>query len=153
MMNNLRTLQNALNAFDTNMLTPYTIGYDRSFDRLLNFTTQQLKPANYPPYNIRKTNDFSYVIEMAIAGFSKGDIDIQIADGVLSVKSIKKDKDEEDLTDESTYHGISNRGFSRKFSLADDIIVNDASLQDGMLTIFLERIVPEEKKPRSIKIK
>ena len=89
---------------------------------------------------------------MALAGFDKKDINIEVAEGVLTVKSIKeKDKD---ATDEYTvYKGISQRNFTRKFTLADDIVVNDAKLVNGMLTIYLERIIPEEKKPRMITVK
>ena len=87
---------------------------------------------------------------MALAGFSKDDIEVEVADGTLSVRSDKK----EEPDDEFTYHrGISYRKFERKFTLADDLVVNGAKLENGMLTIDLERIVPEEKKPRLITVK
>ena len=87
---------------------------------------------------------------MALAGFSKNDIEVEIADGTLSVRSDKKDEPE----DEFTYHrGISYRKFERKFTLADDLVVNSAKLENGMLKIDLERIVPEEMKPRLIEVK
>ena len=89
---------------------------------------------------------------MALAGFDKKDIEIEVAEGVLTVKSVK-DKDK-GATDEYTlYKGISQRNFSRKFTLADDIVVNGAKLENGMLTVQLERIIPEEKKPRMITVK
>ena len=89
---------------------------------------------------------------MALAGFDKKDITVEVADGVLTIKSIK-DKDT-GATDEYTlYKGISKRNFTRKFTLADDIVVNDAVLENGMLSISLERIIPEEKKPRMITVK
>ena len=89
---------------------------------------------------------------MALAGFDKKDISVEVADGVLTIKSIK-DKDT-GATDEYTlYKGISMRNFTRKFTLADDIVVNDAVLENGMLSISLERIIPEEKKPRMITVK
>jgi molecular chaperone IbpA len=89
---------------------------------------------------------------MALAGFDKKDISVEVAEGVLTIKSIK-DKDT-GATDEFTlYKGISKRNFTRKFTLADDIVVNDAKLENGMLTISLERIIPEEKKPRQITVK
>ena len=101
------------------------------------------------PYNIRKEGDLNHVIEMALAGFSKDDIEIEVAQGVLTVKSMKENED-----DETTVHrGISYRKFDRKFTLADDIVVNDAKLENGLLTITLEQIIPEEKKPKLIKIK
>ena len=100
----------------------------------------------------QKIEDFKFEIEMAVAGFGKKDIEMEVAEGVLTVKSVK-DKDK-GATDEYTlYKGISQRNFTRKFTLADDIVVNGAELKDGMLTISLERIVPEEKKPQLITIK
>ena len=151
-MTNLSTLRNALQAFDFNTVTPYAVGFDRQFDRLWDYATHQAESSGFPPYNIQKTEDFKFEIEMALAGFDKKDISVEVAEGVLTVKSIK-DKDT-GATDEFTlYKGISKRNFTRKFTLADDIIVNDAKLENGMLTISLERIIPEEKKPRQITVK
>ena len=89
------------------------------------------------------------MIELALAGFSKKDIEVEVADGLLTIRSVK----ENDENDSNIYRGISYRKFNRKFTLADDIVVNDASLENGMLVISLERIIPEEKKPRKIEIK
>tara|TARA_Y100001937_G_scaffold15489_1_gene21188 strand:- start:820 stop:1275 length:456 start_codon:yes stop_codon:yes gene_type:complete len=151
-MTNLSTLRNALQAFDFNTVTPYAVGFDRQFDRLWDYATHQAESSGFPPYNIQKTEDYKFVIEMALAGFDKKDISVEVADGVLTIKSIK-DKDT-GATDEYTlYKGISKRNFTRKFTLADDIIVNDAVLENGMLSISLERIIPEEKKPRQITVK
>ncbi len=151
-MTNLSTLRNALQAFDFNTVTPYAVGFDRQFDRLWDYATHQAESSGFPPYNIQKTEDFKFEIEMALAGFDKKDISVEVAEGVLTIKSIK-DKDT-GATDEFTlYKGISKRNFTRKFTLADDIVVNDAKLENGMLTISLERIVPEEKKPRQITVK
>ena len=87
---------------------------------------------------------------MALAGVSKDDIEVEVADGTLSVRSDKK----EEPDDEFTYHrGISYRKFERKFTLADDIVVNDAKLENGLLNIRLEQVIPEEKKPKTITIK
>ena len=100
-------------------------------------------------YNIHKGGDYSYTIEMALAGFSKEDIEVEVAQGVLTIKSTK----ENDAEDEFTLHrGISYRKFNRKFTLDDDIVVNGAKLENGLLTIDLEQIIPEEKKPKLIKI-
>ena len=151
-MTNLSTLRNALQAFDYNHLTPYAVGFDKQFDRLWDYATHQAESTGYPPYNIQKTEDYKFEIEMALAGFDKKDIEIEVADGVLTVKSVK-DKDT-GATDEYTlYKGISQRNFTRKFTLADDIIVKGAKLDNGMLTIDLERIVPEAKKPQLITVK
>ena len=132
----------------------YTIGFDRTFDRL---ESNLLDGHNrygqinikYPPYDIKKVGDTNYVINLALAGFGKDDIEIKLADGILSVKS---DKDNESEEEEIIHRGISYRKFERKFTLADDIVVNDAKLENGLLTITLEQIIPEEKKPKLIKI-
>ena len=139
----------ALSLFDNfNQLTPYAVGYDKMFDNLSRYVDNSVTSTGFPPYNIRKEGDYHYVIEMALAGFSKEDIEVEVADGTLSVRSDKKD----DVAD-NLYRGISFRKFNRKFTLSDDIVVNDAALDNGMLTINLERIVPEEKKPRLIEVK
>ena len=145
-MTNLSTLRNALQAFDYNHMTPYAVGFDRTFDRLFDYVTHQAESTGYPPYNIQKTEDYKFEIEMALAGFDKKDIEIEVAEGVLTVKSLK-DKDTGATDDYTLYKGISQRNFTRKFTLADDIVVKGAELKNGMLTINLERIVPEEKKP------
>ena len=146
-MTNLSTLRNALQAFDYNHMTPYAVGFDRTFDRLFDYVTHQAESTGYPPYNIQKTEDYKFEIEMALAGFDKKDIEIEVAEGVLTVKSLK-DKDTGATDDYTLYKGISQRNFTRKFTLADDIVVKGAKLNNGMLTINLERIVPEEKKPQ-----
>ena len=151
-MTNLSTLRNALQAFDYNHMTPYAVGFDRPFDRLFDYASHQMESSGYPPYNIQKTEDFKFEIEMALAGFDKKDIEIEVADGALTVKSVK-DKDAGATDEHTLYKGISQRNFTRKFTLADDIVVNGAKLENGMLTIQLERIVPEEKKPKMITIK
>ena len=151
-MTNLSTLRNALQAFDYNHMTPYAVGFDRHFDRLFDYVTHQAESTGYPPYNIQKTEDYKFEIEMALAGFDKKDIEIEVAEGVLTVKSLK-DKDTGATDDYTLYKGISQRNFTRKFTLADDIVVKGAELKNGMLTINLERIVPEEKKPQLIAIK
>ena len=151
-MTNLSTLRNALQAFDYNHMTPYAVGFDRTFDRLFDYVTHQAESTGFPPYNIQKTEDYKFEIEMAVAGFGKSDIEVEVAEGVLTVKSVK-DKDTGSTDEYTLYKGISQRNFTRKFTLADDIVVNGAELKDGMLTISLERIVPEEKKPQLITIK
>jgi molecular chaperone IbpA len=132
-----------------NQLTPYAVGFDRVFDQLQNYAQHNATSTGFPPYNIRKGGDYTFVIEMALAGFSKEDIEVELEDGLLTVRSIK----ENDENDSDIYRGISYRKFNRKFTLADDIVVNDASLENGMLKIDLERIVPDAKKPRKITIK
>ena len=132
-----------------NDLRPFSVGFDDLFDHFNN-QLEIKQTVSYPPYNINRIDDLNYQIEMALAGFSKTDIDIKYADNQLTIKSV----DSEDKEEKETLHrGISKRKFSRTFTLADDIKVNGAELKDGMLLIELEKIVPEEKKPRTIDIK
>ena len=139
-----------LSLFDNfNQLTPYAVGFERQFNRLNDYARHQQQSTGFPPYNIRKEGDLNHVIEMALAGFSKDDIEVEVAQGVLTIRSMKENTDDE----ETVHRGISYRKFDRKFTLADDIVVNDAKLENGLLTITLEQIIPEEKKPKLIKIK
>ena len=142
---------NALSLFTDNFnkLTPYAVGYDRIFDHLSRYVDNNATSTGFPPYNIRKEGDYNYTIEMALAGFGKKDIEVEVAESTLSVRSMK----ENDEDDSTVYRGISRRRFDRKFTVADDVVVNGASLENGMLTIDLERVVPEEKKPRIITVK
>ena len=135
--------------YNFNQLTPYAVGFDRVFDQLQNYVENNSTSTGYPPYNIRKDGEYNYDIEMALAGFSKKDIEVEVADGVLTIRSVKENEEDEN----NLYRGISYRKFNRKFTLADDIIVKDAKLQDGLLKISLEKIIPEEKKPRLITVK
>ena len=141
---------NTLSLFNENFnkLTPYAVGFDHIFDNLNRYVDNQ-QAQGFPPYNIRKEGDYHYVIEMALAGFGKEDIQVEIAENTLSVRSIKENSEDED----TQYRGISFRRFERKFTLADDLVVNNANLENGMLYIDIERIVPEEKKPRLIEVK
>ena len=132
-----------------NQLTPYAVGFDRIFDNLSRYTADNVQSTGFPPYNIRKEGDYNYVIELALAGFGKKDIEVEVADGTLSVRSVKENSED----DSTVYRGISYRRFERKFTMADDIVVNGAKLENGMLTVELERVVPEEKKPRLISVK
>ena len=122
------------------------------FDRLLDdsFVTTT---NNYPPYNIVKVSDTDYAIQIAVDGFGKDDIEIETKENSLTVKSVDK-KDGEVVDDTSYLHkGISNRAFKRTFTIADDVVVKDATFENGLLNIDLERIIPEEKKPRKIFIR
>jgi len=137
--------------FDRNTLTPYAVGFDRVFDRLNDYAMHQATSTGFPPYNIRKDGDTNFTIELALAGMTRDDLEIEFAEGVLTVRTT--DKKEEVESTELLHRGISFRKFSRKWTLADDIIVKDAKMENGMLLIHLERIIPEEKKPRLIDIK
>ncbi len=138
-----------LTQFDMNRLTPYAVGFDRMFENLQRYADHQKQSTGFPPYNIVKESDTSFFIEMAVAGLSKDDIEVEYAQGEITVRSTYDNADE---TGELIHRGISKKKFNRKFTLADDIVVNSAALRNGMLTIELERIIPEEKKPRLIDI-
>ena len=130
-----------------NQLSPFMIGYERIFNDLDNFYNDNRHNSGYPPYDMRKDGEFNFIIEIALAGFNKSDIEVIVSDSILSIKSLK-----ENTNEDAIHKGISYRKFTRKFTLAEDIVVNSADLKDGLLTIKLERVVPEEKKPRKIKI-
>ena len=139
-----------------NSLRPFSIGFDDMFDQFENMLgngglTMQ---SNYPPYNIRKTGKDKYSIEVALAGFSKKDVEVEFEDNLLTVKTKQVDKSQEKNKDGEIIHkGISQRHFARSFTIADDVKVNGAQLKDGLLTIACERIIPEHKKRKLIEIK
>jgi molecular chaperone IbpA len=138
-----------------NQLRPVTVGFDPIFDRfesMMNDEFFSVPTTNYPPYNIVRTGDYTYDIELALAGFGKDDIDVQYEDGVVTVKSVHKNS-ENDEKDGVQYRGISKRQFTKSFTIADDVVVQGAELKDGLLKIAMERIIPEAKKARSIKVK
>ena len=143
-------VRNALTLLDNfNQLTPYAVGFDRVFDTLNRYVDNNVNSTGFPPYNIRKEGEYSYVIEMALAGFGKEDIQVEVVESTLSIRSVKENPED----DATQYRGISYRRFERKFTLADDLVVNSANLENGMLYIDIERVVPEEKKPRLIAVK
>ena len=124
----------------------YTIGFDRIFDSLLEVS--KLNTSNFPPYNIRKVKDGKYEIELALAGFTKGDIKVELKDGVLSISAKRENKDSNNLI----HQGIASRSVLRKFSLSEYMEIRDADFADGMLNIKCIENIPEEKKPKIIKI-
>jgi molecular chaperone IbpA len=146
-----QAIANIFDHFDRNLLTPYAVGFDRVFDRLNNYVVHQnhMTPTGFPPYNIRKEGDYNFVIELALAGLSKDDLEVEIADQTLTVRSIDKKEDEGELL----HRGISYRQFTRTWTLAENVVVNEAKMENGMLVVRLEHVVPEEKKPRKITIK
>jgi len=124
---------------------PFAIGFDRTLQLLERDTHSNV---NYPPYNIVKHDAENFSIELAVAGFDKKDISISKEKEVLAIEG--KQKDGEEL--EYVHKGLASRSFKRTFTLADDIIVKGADMKNGILSVSLERIVPEEDKPQEIKI-
>ena len=145
-MTNINTLTDP---FGFSRLTKDTIGFDEIFKRLSTFSDALPKISTFPPYNIRKTDENTYVIEVAVAGFGKQDIELTLEDGVLTVKGqISADNPHDYI-----FKGIANRAFTRSFTLADTVKVQNAELLNGMLKVWLERFIPEDKKPQKIDIK
>ena len=124
----------------------YTIGFDRIFDSLLEVS--KINTTNFPPYNIRKLEDRKYEIELALAGFTKDDIKVELKEGTLSVSAKKEEKDSDNLV----HQGIASRSVLRKFSLSEYMEIKDADFKDGILKIKCFENIPEEKKPKVIKI-
>ena len=137
------------NLFDTATLAPHFVGFDSLFDRL-NEHYQLHTTTNFPPYNIRKLGENKWQVEVALAGYDKKDIEVKTSEGNLVVGTVDNEKTTEDP--ELVHRGISQRKFSRTWSMADDAVVNRAKMVDGMLYVEIERIVPDEMKPKHIKI-
>lgn len=135
---------------DFSPFTRFTVGFDEVFDALSR-THEQLNSntANYPPYNILRYDANNYAIEIAVAGFELDEIDVGVEGNYLSITGHKVDK--KDSVD-YIYKGISTRSFKRTIPLGEHIMVKDAVIKNGMLTIKLEREVPEAMKPRKIAI-
>lgn len=139
-----------LTTLDFNKLTPYAVGFDRIIDDMFRYVDHQTTSTGYPPYNIVR-NDNQFQIEMALAGVQEKDLDIEVAEGVLTVAHEPAEIDDESIG-EFVHRGIAQRKFKRNFTLSDDIVVKGAKFENGMLYINLERVIPEEKKPRKIAI-
>jgi molecular chaperone IbpA len=133
-----------------NQLRPVTVGFDPIFDqfeRMFNGDENLMTPSvNYPPYNIVKTGDFTYNIEVALAGFNRKDIEVNYADNTLEIKSIHE---KEEAKEGTLHQGISKRHFTRSFTIAEDVEVKGAELKDGLLQVELEKIIPESKKTKN----
>jgi len=128
---------------------PFAIGFDRTL-QLLNRAEHLHDNSNYPPYNIVKIDAENFSIELAIAGFDKKDISITKEKETLLIEGSKESLNEDT---EYVHRGLSGRTFNRRFTLADDIIVKGADMKNGILSVSLERVIPEEDKPVEIKIK
>jgi len=126
----------------------FLVGYDRLLDQLSQVHDQVAKNIpNYPPYNIRQPEENKYVIEMAVAGFGESEIEITLEDDKLIVEGAANESNDDVL-----YHGLALRNFTRTFTVDDQVVVNNAEMVNGLLKVWLERIVPESKKPRKIEI-
>jgi len=140
-----------------NRLRPVSVGFDSIFDHFGSMFDDDfindIQPS-YPPYNIVKSGKNTYDIEVALAGFNKKDINVNVEDGMLTIESVK-DKAEQEVEDNNgtLFRGISKRMFKRSFTIANDVKVTGAKLEDGLLRVSMEKVVPEEKKLKTIQVK
>ncbi len=141
---------NALTRFDTQALNRALVGFDRLFDTFDSRFANQLN-TNYPPYNVVKTDDDHYSVEVAVAGFKKGEISVEVDNDQLTIKG-ESATPNESTARQYLHKGLSSRDFVRQFTLAEHMIVKGAEIQDGILTISIVRELPEDKKPRLIDI-
>jgi molecular chaperone IbpA len=135
--------------FDFSPLFRSTVGFDRVLD-LLDTVSRYDTPQTFPPYNIERTDETHYRITIAVAGFAEKDLNVEVREGVLSVQG--KRNEETEKSSAYLHQGIAGRAFERRFQLAEHVQVKDAKLENGLLHVDLERIVPEEQKPRRITI-
>lgn len=138
-----------LRSLDIPSIHKFAVGFDSMFDELLRSTNQQSQ-GNYPPYNVVKHSEDTFSIEVAVAGFKEGDIDVEVEKNQLTVKG--EQVIDVDTPVEYLYRGISARSFTRTWTLADHVEVVGAEVRDGILTVSLERQIPEEQKPKKIAI-
>ena len=145
-------MKNNLSIF--NNLRPITVGFDDMFDHFEHMMDDGFfrTGANFPPYNIVKTGENTYDVELALAGFNKKDIEVEYKENLLTVKS-KKQEETKDEDGNVIHRGISKRMFSKSFTIANDVEVKGAELKDGLLKVSMERIIPEHKKAKTIDIK
>jgi molecular chaperone IbpA len=142
-----------------NQLRPLSIGFDDMFTHFESMFDHQndtlnANVQNYPPYNIVKTGTNTYDIQVALAGYGKKDVDVSFENSVLTIKSIKDNDTKEVEENEGMLHkGIAKRMFTKSFTIAEDVEINGAELKDGLLSVSMERIIPDHKKARTIKIK
>ena len=137
-----------------NSLRPFSVGFDsifEEFDKMLD--SSERYNSNYPPYNIHRSDENNYKIEVALAGYSKDDIEVEIKDSTLTVRNKQQEKIVNQNGNDVIHKGISTRQFERAFTISEDIKIKNAELKNGLLNINLERIIPEEKKARLIEIK
>ena len=127
---------------------PFFIGFNRELERMANVHNTASRQS-YPPYDVLKLDEDTYQVQLAVAGFSKDNIEVSVEDGTLKISG-----EIVEVTDAEILHkGIAARKFTRSFALGEYMEVSSASLEDGMLTIKIVREVPEEKKPKVIKVK
>jgi molecular chaperone IbpA len=139
-----------LHTFDIPSLHRHAIGFDRVFDDLNRAFANSKSDGNYPPYNVVQLNDTQYVIEVAVAGFAETELDVELKDSTLMVKGEKTKEEGSEIN--YLHKGISNRNFTRNITLAENVEVRGATVKNGILSVALELVIPEEQKPKKIAI-
>ena len=129
-------------------ISPFAVGFDKTFDALSILANSKSQNTNYPPYNIRKVSDDQYTIELAVAGFDEKDIDIEVAGENLTISGNSPQEASEGLV----HQGLAARSFIRKFVLSDDMVIKGAALSNGMLYIGMESVIPDHQRPKKISL-
>lgn len=143
--------QFTLRSLDIPSLHRHAIGFDQMFDQIERTFANSRGNDNYPPHNVIQLDDTHFVVEVAVAGFKQDEIDVELKDGVLVVKG-EKAKVEDEAKPEYLHKGISARNFTRNFTLAENVEVRGATVENGILAVALELVIPEEKQPKKIAI-
>ena len=128
--------------------SPFAVGFENSLNELNTIANSKSQNSNYPPYNIRRVSENEYTIELAVAGFAESDIDVELTGETLAIVGAKP----ENANDGLIHHGLACRQFTRKFVIAEDMVVKGAAMENGLLIVALQRIIPEHKQPRKINL-
>jgi molecular chaperone IbpA len=145
-MTNLTYTNNPFTQIQTIFNDPFFLGFN---DQFVRWESNKKTASSFPPYNVKMVDEDNYMIELAVAGYNRDELEIKVEKDTLTIKSDKESDDKSDFL----HRGIAGRNFTQHFTLGEYMIVKSASLENGMLTIKIERELPEEAKPRQIKIK
>jgi molecular chaperone IbpA len=145
-MTNLTYTTNPFTQIQTIFNDPFFLGFG---DQFVRWETNKKTTSSFPPYNVKQIDEDNYTIELAVAGYSREDLEIKVEKDTLTIKSDKENDDKSDFL----HRGIAGRNFTQHFTLGEYMAVKSASLENGMLSIKIERELPEEAKPKTIKIK
>jgi molecular chaperone IbpA len=125
---------------------PFFLGFN---DQFIRWESNKKTTSTFPPYNVKKVDDDNYIVELAVAGYDRDDLDVTVDKDTLIIKSKRENDDKDDFL----HRGIAGRNFTQTFTLGEYMFVKSASLENGLLIVKIERDIPEEAKPRQIKIK
>jgi molecular chaperone IbpA len=145
-MTNLTYKTNPFAQIETIFNDPFFLGFN---DQFVRWETNKKTTSSFPPYNVKKVDEDNYVVELAVAGYDREDIDVTVDKDTLIIKSERENDDKADYL----HKGIAGRNFTQTFTLGEYMIVKSASLENGLLSVKIEREIPDEAKPRQIKIK